>query len=192
MLNWFLSLDLNIQLLLALLLGIILGILIMNILVIVKNKKIGAYKRQLEKESISSDKNAAKVKVLESKIQVLEKALENALKKWYHLTRFAERSTMKVQAIQSNNYSTNKNSIKSKPASLQNLTSSTTSTNSNVNFKGQLGRITGIIVGGGSAIAAAIFVAPALICAAALAGALGGEAGDAIGEKISKKIEGKE
>ena len=81
MLNWFISLDLNIQLLLVLLLGIILGIFIMNILVIVKNKKIGAYKRQLEKESISSDENAAKVKVLESKIQVLEKALENALKK---------------------------------------------------------------------------------------------------------------
>ena len=81
MLNWFLSLDSNTQLILALLLGIILGIFIMNILVIVKNKKIGAYKRQLEKESISSDENAAKVKVLESKIQVLEKALENALKK---------------------------------------------------------------------------------------------------------------
>lgn len=81
MLNWFISLDLNIQLLLVLLLGIILGIFIMNILVVVKNKKIGAYKRQLEKESISSDENAAKVKVLESKIQVLEKALENALKK---------------------------------------------------------------------------------------------------------------
>lgn len=81
MLNWFISLDLNFQLLLVLLLGIILGIFIMNILVVVKNKKIGAYKRQLEKESISSDENAAKVKVLESKIQVLEKALENALKK---------------------------------------------------------------------------------------------------------------
>ena len=81
MLNWFLSLNLSFQLSLSLLLGIVLGILIMNILVIVKNKKIGIYKRQLEKESISSDENAAKVKVLESKIQVLEKALENALKK---------------------------------------------------------------------------------------------------------------
>ena len=81
MLNWFLSLDLSYQLSLSLLSGIVLGILIMNILVIVKNKKIGIYKRQLEKEAISSDENAAKVKVLESKIQVLEKALENALKK---------------------------------------------------------------------------------------------------------------
>ena len=48
---------------------------------IVKNKKINVYQRKLEKESISSDENSAKVKVLEAKIQVLEKALENALSK---------------------------------------------------------------------------------------------------------------
>ena len=60
-------------------LGVFIGIFLMNILIIVKNKKIVVYKRQLEKEAISSDENAAKVKVLESKIQVLEKALENAL-----------------------------------------------------------------------------------------------------------------
>lgn len=80
MLNWFLSLDLIFQLGITFIIGIILGLLLMNIFVIVKNKKINVYKRQLEKESISSDENAAKVKVLESKIQVLEKALENALK----------------------------------------------------------------------------------------------------------------
>jgi hypothetical protein len=51
----------------------------MNIFLIVKNKKLNIYQRKLEKESISSDENAAKVKVLESKIQVLEKALENAI-----------------------------------------------------------------------------------------------------------------
>ena len=79
MLNWFLSLDIQIQLTITFVLGVVLGIFIMNILVIVKNKKIGVYKRQLEKEAISSDENSAKVKVLESKIQVLEKALENAL-----------------------------------------------------------------------------------------------------------------
>ena len=79
MLNWFLSLDLIFQLGITFITGIILGLLLMNIFVIVKNKKINVYKRQLEKESISSDENAAKVKVLESKIQVLEKALENAL-----------------------------------------------------------------------------------------------------------------
>ena len=80
MLNWFLNLNLITQLSTTFILGIILGLLLMNIFVIVKNKKINAYKRQLEKESVSSDENAAKVKVLESKIQVLEKALENALK----------------------------------------------------------------------------------------------------------------
>ena len=80
MLNWFLSLDLIFQLGITFITGIILGLLLMNIFVIVKNKKINVYKRQLEKASISSDENAAKVKVLESKIQVLEKALENALK----------------------------------------------------------------------------------------------------------------
>ena len=49
--NWFSSLDFSIQLYLSLILGIVIGILIMNFLLIVKNKKIGAYKRQLEKES---------------------------------------------------------------------------------------------------------------------------------------------
>lgn len=80
MLNWFLELNFYIQLSATFLFGTLLGILLMNFFVVVKNKKINAYQRKLEKESISSDENAAKVKVLESKIQVLEKALENALK----------------------------------------------------------------------------------------------------------------
>lgn len=49
---------------------------------LIKNKeKEGAYERRLEKTSISNDESSAKVKVLESKIQVLEKALEDAIKK---------------------------------------------------------------------------------------------------------------
>ena len=80
MLSWFLSLALEMQCLLTFIAGLIIGILLMNLFLIVKDKKIVTYKRQLEKESISSDENAAKVKVLEAKIQVLEKALENALK----------------------------------------------------------------------------------------------------------------
>ena len=71
----------HLQLGLIFLCGLTFGIFIMNIKINVKNKKINGYKRELEKESISSDENAAKVKVLESKIEVLEKALENALKK---------------------------------------------------------------------------------------------------------------
>ena len=80
MIAWFLNLNLVFQLLISFASGLVLGFLLMNITINVKNKKINGYQRQLEKESISSDENAAKVKVLESKIQVLEKALENALK----------------------------------------------------------------------------------------------------------------
>ena len=81
MLSWFLSLTLEMQCLLTFIAGSIVGILLMNLFLVVKDKKIMTYKRQLEKESISSDENAAKVKVLEAKIQVLEKALENAINK---------------------------------------------------------------------------------------------------------------
>lgn len=61
--------------------GFALGIFLMNLKLIVKNDKLNSYKRELEKESISSTENSSRVKVLESKIEVLEKALENALKK---------------------------------------------------------------------------------------------------------------
>lgn len=81
MIDWFLNLESYLQFGLIFILGFILGLLLMNIFVIVKNKKINAYQRKLEKESIASDESSAKVKVLESKIAVLEKALENALKK---------------------------------------------------------------------------------------------------------------
>ncbi len=80
MLNWFLSINTAFQLSISFVMGIVIGLLLMNIFVIVKNKKINIYQRQLEKESISSDENAARVKVLEQKIEVLEKALDNALK----------------------------------------------------------------------------------------------------------------
>lgn len=61
--------------------GLVLGILLMGIWVNVKNSKINKYKRALEKEAVSSSENSSKVKVLESKIEVLEKALEDALSK---------------------------------------------------------------------------------------------------------------
>lgn len=61
--------------------GILFGIFLMTLKLNVKNNRINSYKRELEKESVNSDNNTAKVKVLESKIEVLEKALENALKK---------------------------------------------------------------------------------------------------------------
>ena len=58
-----------------------LGMFLMFLKLNVKNDKLKSYKRELEKEAIASDENSAKVKVLEQKIEVLEKALENALKK---------------------------------------------------------------------------------------------------------------
>lgn len=44
-------------------------------------EKESAYERRLEKTSASKDESSSKVKVLEAKIEVLEKALEEALKK---------------------------------------------------------------------------------------------------------------
>ena len=61
--------------------GLFFGCFLMNFKLNVNKTKINSYKRELEKESISSSESEAKVKVLEAKIEVLEKALENALKK---------------------------------------------------------------------------------------------------------------
>ena len=61
--------------------GFALGKFLMTLKVNVKNEKLNSYKRELEKESIVSCESSSRVKVLESKIEVLEKALENALKK---------------------------------------------------------------------------------------------------------------
>lgn len=61
--------------------GLIAGIIFMLHFVLQKNTAVKAYERQLEKTSVSSDENSAKVKVLEAKIQTLEKALEEATKK---------------------------------------------------------------------------------------------------------------
>ena len=60
--------------------GVLTGILLMGFKLKVKTSKLNSYKRELEKEAISSSENSSRVKVLESKIEVLEKALENALK----------------------------------------------------------------------------------------------------------------
>lgn len=61
--------------------GMAAGISLSSLKINSKNKVLNSYKRELEKEAIASDENASKVKVLEAKIEVLEKALENALKK---------------------------------------------------------------------------------------------------------------
>ena len=57
------------------------GILFVLSYVLDVSRKLKSYKRELEKNSISSDESDSKVKVLESKIEVLEKALKDALNK---------------------------------------------------------------------------------------------------------------
>ena len=79
--QWFLSLDLSYQLAIAFVAGLAVDSIIIIIMGIDKNKKISAYQRQLEKKSVSSEEDSARVKVLEQKIEVLEKALDNALNK---------------------------------------------------------------------------------------------------------------
>ena len=81
MVSWFLSLDFSYQLILAFFAGLILDSIIFIIIINKKNQSLNAYKRQLEKGSVISDESSARVKVLEAKIEVLEKALENALNK---------------------------------------------------------------------------------------------------------------
>ena len=80
MLDWFLSLNLTYQLILAFFGGMTFDAFILVVILYNKSKELEAYKRQLEKQSIFSDESSSKVKVLEQKIEVLEKALENALK----------------------------------------------------------------------------------------------------------------
>ncbi len=81
MISWFLSLDFSYQLILAFFAGLLLDSIIFIIIINKKNQSLNAYKRQLEKGSVISDESSARVKVLEAKIEVLEKALENALNK---------------------------------------------------------------------------------------------------------------
>lgn len=61
--------------------GFVAGIMFVLSYVLDVSRKLKAYKRELEKNSISSDESDSKVKVLESKIEVLEKALKDALNK---------------------------------------------------------------------------------------------------------------
>ena len=61
--------------------GIAVSALVFDLMYSSATESLGMYKRELEKESIDKTENSSRVKVLESKIEVLEKALEEALKK---------------------------------------------------------------------------------------------------------------
>ncbi len=77
----FLNFSGHIALVIMFLTGFALAIFLMTLKMNVKNDKINSYKRELEKEAIASTESSSRVRVLEAKIEVLEKALENALKK---------------------------------------------------------------------------------------------------------------
>lgn len=62
-------------------LGLSIALILSELLIDKIRVTLNAYKRELEKESIGSSESSSKVKVLESKITVLEKALEDALNK---------------------------------------------------------------------------------------------------------------
>ena len=79
MYSLFMSLSLKYQLFFAFFAGKVFTTIIMFLMIYSKNQKISAYKRQVEKESVLSDESSARVRVLEQKIEVLEKALDNAL-----------------------------------------------------------------------------------------------------------------
>lgn len=61
--------------------GFTFAILISELTISKLQKVITTYQRELEKESIGGVESSSKVKVLESKIAVLEKALDDALNK---------------------------------------------------------------------------------------------------------------
>jgi len=76
-----LTFDLAIYTLIIFVLGILSVIFFVAPLYFSLKEKFEAYKRELEKGSISNTSAEAKIEVLENKITVLEKALDEALKK---------------------------------------------------------------------------------------------------------------
>ena len=75
------SFDFAIYTLIVFLLGIFSVIFFFAPLYSSLKEKYNAYKRELEKGAISNSNGEAKIKVLENKITVLEKALDDALKR---------------------------------------------------------------------------------------------------------------
>ena len=60
--------------------GILSGICLFVPFYLTQMEQLYAYKRELEKSSIKTDNSTSQVKVLQAKIDVLEKALKDALK----------------------------------------------------------------------------------------------------------------
>jgi hypothetical protein len=60
--------------------GLLSGICLFVPFYLMQTEQLYAYKRELEKSSIKTDSSSSQVKVLQAKVQVLEKALKEALK----------------------------------------------------------------------------------------------------------------
>lgn len=59
--------------------GVFAGVCLLGQLYLSEKNKLNAYKRELEKSSVTNSSNSSKVQVLEAKIATLEKALNDAL-----------------------------------------------------------------------------------------------------------------
>ena len=62
-----------------LIIGLAAGVGIFSPLYFAMEEKLRIYKRELERSSVKTDSSSSQVKVLEAKVQVLEKALKDAL-----------------------------------------------------------------------------------------------------------------
>ncbi len=76
-----LSFDMAVYTLIVYILGILSVVFFFAPLYCSLKNKFSAYKRELERGSITNSSSEAKIEVLENKICVLEKALDDALKK---------------------------------------------------------------------------------------------------------------
>ena len=61
--------------------GLFVGLALFTPFYFAQEEKLNAYKRELEKSSVKADSGSSQVKVLQAKIEVLEKALKDALNK---------------------------------------------------------------------------------------------------------------
>lgn len=77
------SVNVNIALFTFLMLGIgfFVGLALFSPFYFAQEEKLNAYKRELEKSSVKKDSSSSQVKVLQAKVEVLERALKEALNK---------------------------------------------------------------------------------------------------------------
>lgn len=75
------GLNVGILIIAVVAIGFIISAFFVGQFYLVQKDKLNAYKRELEKSSVSNSTSSSRVEVLEAKIATLEKALDNALKK---------------------------------------------------------------------------------------------------------------